>query len=124
VHFVVDDKDLESDEALWALYERWCKDFNQERDHDEMVRCFPKFKATALRVDRVNKAILPCKSGFNQFADGKLRELCFYPLIDYLDDMPYSESPMFFKEDACPEGTGDESKDGHPKGTGYESNLA
>jgi hypothetical protein len=31
---------------------------------------------------------------------------------------------MFFKEDACPEGTGDESKDGHPKGTGYESNLA
>jgi len=68
---VADDKDLESDEALWALYQRWCKFFNQERDHDEMVRRFPEFKETALSVDRVNKANLPYKFGFNDFADGK-----------------------------------------------------
>jgi putative sterol carrier protein len=36
--FVADEKDLESDEALWALYERWCKHFNQECDRDEMAR--------------------------------------------------------------------------------------
>ena len=68
---MADDKDLESDEALWALYQRWCKFFNQERDHDEMVRRFPEFKETALSVDRVNKANLPYKFGFNDFADGK-----------------------------------------------------
>jgi hypothetical protein len=41
--FVAPEQDLESDEALWALYERWCKAFNQKRDHDEMVRRFSKF---------------------------------------------------------------------------------
>uniref|UniRef100_A0A0D9XX75 Alginate lyase 2 domain-containing protein n=1 Tax=Leersia perrieri TaxID=77586 RepID=A0A0D9XX75_9ORYZ len=30
------EKDLESEEALWALYERWCKAFHQERDRDGM----------------------------------------------------------------------------------------
>ena len=40
------DKDLESDEAVWALYERWCKAFDKKRDHApdaEMVRRFKIF---------------------------------------------------------------------------------
>jgi hypothetical protein len=133
-----------------------------------MVRRFPEFKETALSVDRVNKANLPYKFGFNE-----RRELCFYNVIDYLDGTPFFESLMsqededgfpddddddmscprffkehvsyqlpysrsffnengcpddkpalwFLKEKACPqaEGTGYESKDGHPKGTGDES---
>jgi hypothetical protein len=47
---VAEEKDLESDEALWALYERWCKYFNEERDRDEMARRFSKLKETVLRV--------------------------------------------------------------------------
>lgn len=126
---MADDRDLESDEALWALYKRWCKELNQKRDHDEMVRRFPKFKETAIHVNRVNKANLPYKLWLSKFADGKLREAISYPLIDFLKDMPCSEGLMFatakgilFERD-CP-GTGDERKDGHPKGTGHESNLA
>ncbi|VAI55172.1 unnamed protein product [Triticum turgidum subsp. durum] len=38
VKFVVEEKDLESEAALWALYERWCKDFNQKRDHDPILK--------------------------------------------------------------------------------------
>ncbi|KAF8725906.1 hypothetical protein HU200_020474 [Digitaria exilis] len=35
--FVVDDKDMDSDEALMALYERWCKVvFGEERSREEM----------------------------------------------------------------------------------------
>jgi len=41
--------DMASDEALWALYERWCKAFNQERQPDEMARRFSKFKEVVLR---------------------------------------------------------------------------
>uniref|UniRef100_A0A0A9D7R1 Cathepsin propeptide inhibitor domain-containing protein n=1 Tax=Arundo donax TaxID=35708 RepID=A0A0A9D7R1_ARUDO len=43
----VTDKDLESDEAIWVLYERWCKAYNKERDPDEMARRFHIFKRTA-----------------------------------------------------------------------------
>lgn len=53
--FVADDKDLVLDEAMWALYERWCKAWGQERDRDEMLRRFDYFKDTALHVDRFNK---------------------------------------------------------------------
>ncbi|OEL35156.1 hypothetical protein BAE44_0003824 [Dichanthelium oligosanthes] len=38
VEFVAQEEDLKSDEALWALYERWCKAFNQKLDHEEMMR--------------------------------------------------------------------------------------
>ncbi|TVU27896.1 hypothetical protein EJB05_19397, partial [Eragrostis curvula] len=34
----VTDKDLESDEAIWTMYENWCKVYNMERDHEEMTR--------------------------------------------------------------------------------------
>ena len=45
--FEANDKDLESDDALWDLYERRCKFFNQERDREEMARRFSYFKETA-----------------------------------------------------------------------------
>ncbi|XP_037438387.1 uncharacterized protein LOC119306197 [Triticum dicoccoides] len=40
VKILPSDKDVESEEALWALYLRWCNTLNQKRDHDEMVRRF------------------------------------------------------------------------------------
>ncbi|KAG2537368.1 uncharacterized protein LOC120687561 [Panicum virgatum] len=77
--FVAQEKDLESDEAMWALYERWCKFFNQKRDRDEMVRRFNKFKDTARLVHRTNNDNLRFKLAINKFADGKLREKCANP---------------------------------------------
>jgi hypothetical protein len=44
VIFVAEENDLVSDDALWALYKQWCKAFNQERDHAEMVQRFETFK--------------------------------------------------------------------------------
>ena len=47
---VVDDvkhptaKDLELDEALWALYERWCRAHGKKYDHAEMACRFKSFK--------------------------------------------------------------------------------
>ncbi|CAO2038399.1 unnamed protein product [Urochloa humidicola] len=35
--FVATEKDMASDEAMWALYKRWCEYFKVERDHDEML---------------------------------------------------------------------------------------
>lgn len=75
VECVADEKDLESDEALWALYERWCKAFNQERSLEEMARRFSKFKQTVLMLDSNKKARLPYRLEINWFADGKDIEL-------------------------------------------------
>ena len=63
------------DDALWDLYERWCKFFNQERDREEMARRFSYFKETLLRVEENKKSDLPYRLEINKFADGKLREL-------------------------------------------------
>ena len=48
-------KDVESDEAIWALYELWCKAYNKERDHGEMARRFNMFKENAEFVYSWNK---------------------------------------------------------------------
>ena len=52
----VTDKDMESDEATWALYEQWCKAFNKVRDRSEMERRFHIFKRTAGSVLSCNEA--------------------------------------------------------------------
>ncbi|WVZ75068.1 hypothetical protein U9M48_023160 [Paspalum notatum var. saurae] len=44
--FVAEEKDIESDEALWGLYHRWCEHFKIKRDPDEgwngpIERIFP-----------------------------------------------------------------------------------
>ncbi|CAN6175110.1 unnamed protein product [Urochloa humidicola] len=78
VEFVADDKDLESDEALWDLYERWCNAYGEERSRDEMQRRFDYFKDSVMFVDRENKKAIRdgglCSVGLNKFADGKLGE--------------------------------------------------
>ncbi|CAL4910032.1 unnamed protein product [Urochloa decumbens] len=96
--FVPQEKDLESDEALRALYERWCKAFNQKRDHDEMARRFNKFKSMALLVHRTNNANLPYKLELNKFADGKLREMRANPDgHDFMLARKYGKSSVLCK---------------------------
>jgi hypothetical protein len=95
--FVAPEQDLESDEALWALYERWCKAFNQKRDHDEMVRRFSKFKETVLLVHHVNNDNRPYKLAINKFADGKLMQLCRnHDKLDVLLSKLVGKSPCSF----------------------------
>uniref|UniRef100_K3YDG9 Cathepsin propeptide inhibitor domain-containing protein n=1 Tax=Setaria italica TaxID=4555 RepID=K3YDG9_SETIT len=53
------DKDVESDEAVWALYERWCKAFNMEGDHAEMARQFKIFRYYAKYVHHFNTYLPP-----------------------------------------------------------------
>nr|CAB3463961.1 unnamed protein product [Digitaria exilis] len=77
--FVVDDKDMDSDEALMALYERWCKVvFGEERSREEMQRRFTQVKHSVLLVDRYNKKAdrdgNSSRLEVNMFADGKLAE--------------------------------------------------
>ncbi|KAK3158173.1 hypothetical protein QOZ80_2AG0133800 [Eleusine coracana subsp. coracana] len=79
ISFLATEKELESDEAMWALYDRWRKRYNQERDLDELSRRFNEFKKTAHYVHRINNSNLPYKLELNQFSDGKLAEACFPP---------------------------------------------
>ncbi|XBI88464.1 hypothetical protein VPH35_026430 [Triticum aestivum] len=95
VKFMAEEKDLESDEALWALYERWCKAFDQERDREEMARRFDTFKKTVLDVQDINKAYPSHKPRtITKFADGKLRRPCcsrdpfLKRIAEELDDNP------------------------------------
>lgn len=48
------EKDLESDEAIWALYERWCKAHNKKRDQSDMARRFKLFRMFAKSVHNWN----------------------------------------------------------------------
>jgi hypothetical protein len=103
VIFVAEDKDLESDEALWSLYERWCKAFNEERDHDEMARRFSEFKSNVLLVDKTNKADLPYKFEIGRFADGKLIELRSpkIPMGEFYKRRPYKRHNLAFFMKTC-----------------------
>jgi len=92
--FEANDKDLESDDALWDLYERWCKFFNQERDREEMARRFSSFKETVLRVEKNKKSNLPYRLAINKFADGKLREL-YIKSSTMNHRRPRSASPIY-----------------------------
>lgn len=62
----VTDQDLESDEATWALYENWCKAYSKERDHGEITRRFPTFKASAKYIQRFKRN----RPRLGVFADG------------------------------------------------------
>ncbi|WVZ50943.1 hypothetical protein U9M48_002146 [Paspalum notatum var. saurae] len=52
------EKDLESDEAVRALYKDWCEAYDKERDHDQMVRQFDCFKENAHDVYRHNQVYM------------------------------------------------------------------
>lgn len=71
----ISEKDLESDEAIWALYERWCEAYEKERDHAEMTRWFEMFKNNAEYIYSLNSEITleaeqlilgPYCDGFNE----------------------------------------------------------
>lgn len=57
--FAHDEKDFESNETVWALYERWCSFHSAEHDHDDMVRWFGCFKDRARRIIEFNKSSKP-----------------------------------------------------------------
>ncbi|WVZ50941.1 hypothetical protein U9M48_002144 [Paspalum notatum var. saurae] len=52
------EKDLESDEAIWALYKDWCEAYDKERDHDQMARRFDFFKRAAHGVYSNNQVYM------------------------------------------------------------------
>ncbi|TVU28961.1 hypothetical protein EJB05_20501, partial [Eragrostis curvula] len=65
----VDDKDLVSDEALWALYHRWCKYFKVERSHEEMIRRFDRFKTVVQKAHDKKNSNDSFGTGINSLAD-------------------------------------------------------
>uniref|UniRef100_A0A0D9XYC3 Cathepsin propeptide inhibitor domain-containing protein n=1 Tax=Leersia perrieri TaxID=77586 RepID=A0A0D9XYC3_9ORYZ len=54
--FAYDENDLESEEAVWALYERWFSFYDVKREHDDMVRRFGFFKDKAHKILEFNKS--------------------------------------------------------------------
>jgi len=62
------DEDVESEEALWRLYERWLAHFNVSRHPEEKVRRFSLFKEAARQIHR--RAAVRCHApGLNRFVD-------------------------------------------------------
>ncbi|CAN6343169.1 unnamed protein product [Urochloa humidicola] len=50
------EEDLASEEAMWALYERWCAFHGIKRDRDEMLRRFGGFKEKARSIHEFNQS--------------------------------------------------------------------
>jgi hypothetical protein len=69
-----DAKDIEGEEALFTLYERWCKASGDERDQDEMRRRFNMLKDNnpVLFKYRLNKEE-PVNIRINRLADREYR---------------------------------------------------
>ncbi|CAM0946610.1 unnamed protein product [Alopecurus aequalis] len=70
----VDDKVLESDEAMWAFYEYWCKYHSISRDPTEMARRFKTFSDNARRVHKFNNTCPNGKCSMNHMADWTKKE--------------------------------------------------
>jgi KDEL-tailed cysteine endopeptidase len=49
------EEDLSSEEALWALYERWSAEYKVKRQPDEKARRFEIFKQKARMIHEFNK---------------------------------------------------------------------
>ena len=71
----VDEKALESKEAMWAFYEYWCKYHGISRERREMKRRFRTFSATARFVHKSNNSRTDVKFAMNRFADMTQRGL-------------------------------------------------
>ncbi|KAI9108785.1 hypothetical protein K1719_020090 [Acacia pycnantha] len=63
------EKDLESEENLWDLYERWRSHHTVSRSLSEKHKRFNVFKANAMHVHNTNKMDKPYKLKLNRFAD-------------------------------------------------------
>ncbi|KAG5230254.1 vignain [Salix suchowensis] len=67
--FDLHEKDLESEESLWDLYEKWRSHHTVSTSLDEKRRRFNVFRANVLHVHNTNKMDKPYKLKLNKFAD-------------------------------------------------------
>lgn len=68
--FPLTDKDLESEENMWNLYERWRAVYTVSRDLAEKKSKFEVFKANARYIHEFNKKKdVTYKLGLNKFSD-------------------------------------------------------
>ncbi|XP_031276247.1 vignain [Pistacia vera] len=63
------EKELESEESLWDLYERWRSHHTVSRSFDEKNKRFNVFKHNVMHVHNTNKMDKPYKLKLNKFAD-------------------------------------------------------
>lgn len=63
------EKELETEEGLWGLYERWTSHHSVSRSLKEKHKRFNVFKANARHVHNTNKLDKPYKLTLNKFAD-------------------------------------------------------
>ncbi|KAK1357894.1 Vignain [Heracleum sosnowskyi] len=63
------EKELETEEGLWGLYERWTSHHSVFRSLNEKHKRFNVFKANARHVHNTNKLDKPYKLTLNKFAD-------------------------------------------------------
>lgn len=63
------EKELESEEGLWDLYERWRSPHTVSRSLDEKHKRFNVFKQNVMHVHQTNKMDKPYKLKLNKFAD-------------------------------------------------------
>ncbi|KAJ3708632.1 hypothetical protein LUZ61_012337 [Rhynchospora tenuis] len=64
-----DERDLESEEKLWDLYERWQRHHAVSRDHHEKQKRFSVFKENAKFIHEFNKKGKSYKLELNKFGD-------------------------------------------------------
>ncbi|KAJ4757591.1 Cysteine protease [Rhynchospora pubera] len=64
-----DERDLESEEKLWDLYERWQRHHAVSRDHNEKHKRFGVFKENAKFIHEFNKKGKSYKLALNKFGD-------------------------------------------------------
>lgn len=67
--FDLNEKDLESEESLWDLYERWRSHHTVSRSLSEKNKRFNVFKANVMHIYETNKMDKPYKLKLNRFAD-------------------------------------------------------
>lgn len=63
------EKDLASEESLWALYERWSVEYKVVRDLSEKTRRFDVFKENARHIYQFNQGNSSYKLSLNLFGD-------------------------------------------------------
>lgn len=67
--FEYHDKELESEEGLWGMYERWRSHHTLSRSLEDKNKRFNVFKANVEHVHSTNKLDKPYKLKLNKFAD-------------------------------------------------------
>lgn len=63
------EEDMASEEAMWALHERWCAFHDVKRDRDDMLRRFGFFKDKARSIHEFNQSGASYTKLLNKRAD-------------------------------------------------------